>query len=72
MKLKKVVVALFIMGFFAINFTFLTASGKSSFDSKNLEIDYVDPNTHYGYVRDFNNNCCKRRYQDDSCKGVFC
>lgn len=68
-KLQKLIIGLFIVSFCVLNFSAIKANDAELSEGEEY---VIDPNTHYGFIRDFNNNCCKRRYHDDECKGTFC
>ncbi len=72
--MKNLIVALFILGICFINISVLKADENKSIKSNDTEEvkSLVNPLTHYGFIRDFDNNCCKRRYHDDECIGAFC
>lgn len=78
LKISRNLILVFsIMGICALNMVSFFDNGQNTDVNLNqLMIRNAkaseDPNIHYGYIKDFDNNCCKRRYHDDECKGSFC
>lgn len=80
-KIRNTLVVLSIACIFIINMTALFAKEQGvdfslgqllNLNTAQASEGGIDPNTHYGHIKDTVNSCCKRRYHDDECTGTLC
>lgn len=78
-NLKYIIILCLFLGIVAYNFSVMsnvkTGSDISLYEIlkiNNANASEVNPNTHSGHIKDFNKNCCKKRYHDDECTGKLC